>query len=176
MPAVNWDAFGRLPGSAQHNFEQLCRVLVRTHYGRFGQFAALANQPGVEFHLRLHTTCALGDPPRWFGWQCRWYDAVPSGKPIGTVRRKQIEKALRITEAVLPELTDWVLWTRYPLTKGDQQWFYGLNTRMRLALWTGVDAESHLSGEAEVFRTTYFGELVLTPSSLATLPASWGPP
>jgi hypothetical protein len=173
MPSVNWNAFGQLPGSTQDNFEQLCRVLIRTHYGRFGQFAALANQPGVEFHLKLHTACALGDPGRWFGWQCRWYDAIPNGKSIGTVRRNQIEKALRTTENVLPGVTDWVLWTRHPLTKGDQKWFYGLKTRMRLDLWTGADAENLLSGEAEIFRATYFGELVLTPDTLAALHVEW---
>jgi hypothetical protein len=167
---VNWTEFENLPGSVQHNFETLCRALIRLHYGRDGQFAALANQPGVEFHLHLHSTCALGNPGRWYGWQCRWYD-LPSGRALGHTRRKKIEEALAKSVKVLPDLTDWVLWTRYPLTKADQQWFYALNTKtrvkLRLSLWSSKEAEDLLSGEAEVLRRTYFGELVFTPAALA---------
>lgn len=163
---INWETFAGLPGAAETNFEMLCRALVRRHYGRFGDFNALANQPGVEFHLRLHTACPLGEAGRWYGWQCRWYD-LPSGRAIGTTRRRKIEEAIATTEAELPGLTDWVLWTRHPLTKGDQDWFHGLSTRMRLHLWTAAEVEEHLSGPAEILRGTYFGELVLTPELLA---------
>jgi hypothetical protein len=38
---------------------------------------------------------------------------------------------------------------------------------MRLHQWTAAEVEEHLSGEAAIFRMTYFGELVLTPSLLA---------
>jgi hypothetical protein len=79
---LSWTEFEKLPGSAQRNFETLCRALIELHYPRHGPFAALANQPGVEFHLLLHTNCALGIPGQWFGWQCRWYD-LPSGKALG---------------------------------------------------------------------------------------------
>ncbi|PYT04389.1 MAG: hypothetical protein DMF60_15510, partial [Acidobacteria bacterium] len=170
MPSVNWEVFANLPGSAERNFEMLCRALIRRHYSRYGEFAALANQPGVEFHLKLRGSCSLGDVGRWYGWQSRWYD-LPDAKAIGTTRRARIEKAMRLTEKVLPGLTDWVLWTRRPLTKGDQQWFKKLSrkTPMQLHLWTAVDVEEHLSGEAEIFRSTYFGELVLTPESLVGL-------
>lgn len=168
MPTVNWDAFERLPGGAESNFEMLCRALIRCHYSRDGDFAALAAQPGVEFHLKLHTPCSLGDPGRWYGWQCRWYD-LPSGRALGTTRRRKIEEAIATTERGLPDLTDWVLWTRHPLTKGDQTWFYGLKTHMRLHLWTATEVEEHLSGGAEILRGTYFGELVLTPNALANL-------
>lgn len=163
---VNWTEFKKLAGSAEHNFEILCRALIRLHYGRYGQFAALANQPGVEFHLRLHTDCALGAPGRWFGWQCRWYD-LPRGKALGNSRRKKIEDSLTKTTKVLPDLTDWVLWTRYPLTKADQKWFYALKTKMRLDLWTSDDAETLLSGDAAILRQTYFGELLFTPTALS---------
>ena len=127
------DSFENLPGSTQHNFETLCRALIRLHYGRYGQFAALPNQPGVEFHLRLHENCTLGGRGRWFGWQCRWYQ-IPRGTALGTTRRKQIADALAKTAKFLPGLTDWVLWTRHPLTKTDQTWFYALNSTMRLEL------------------------------------------
>lgn len=168
MPPVNWEAFERLPGGPERNFEMLCRALVRRHYGRYGDFAALAQQPGVEFHLKLHTSCALGDACRWYGWQCRWYD-LASGRPIGTNRRGKIEKAIKTTEKELPDLTDWVLWTRRPLTKGDQNWFRNLDTHMRLHLWANDEVEEHLGGPAEILRGTYFGELVLTPDALADL-------
>jgi hypothetical protein len=168
MPVVNWKTFEQLPGGNPHNFEMLCRALVRRHYARFGRFMALASQPGVEFHLKLDSSCALGNSGAWFGWQCRWYD-WPNGKALGASRRSKILDALRKTEKFLPELSDWVLWTRYPLTKADQKWFYKLKTKMRLHLWAAIEAEELLSGDAEIFRGTYFGELVLIPGSLAAL-------
>lgn len=168
MPPVNWEAFEQLPGGAEFNFEMLCRALVRRHYTRHGGFAALAQQPGVEFHLRLQTSCELGEPGQWYGWQCRWYD-LPGGRAIGTRRRNKIVDAIAKTERELPDLTDWVLWTRRPLTKRDQQWFHGLETTMRLHLWTAAEVEDHLSGPAEILRGSYFGELVLTPDALANL-------
>jgi len=165
VPEVNWNKFAELPGDKARNFELLCRAIVRRHYGQYGDFRALANQPGVEFHLKLHSSCPLGKPGQWYGWQCKWYD-LPSGRAIGTTRRNQIADAIKKTENVLPELTDWVLWTRYPLTKADQEWFYALKTHMRLHLWTAAEIEEHLSGPAEILRSTYFGELVLTPDLL----------
>jgi hypothetical protein len=168
MPAVNWAAFAALPGAADVNFEMLCRALIRRHYARFGEFAALANQPGVEFHLKLTLACSLGEAGRWYGWQCRWYE-LPSGRAIGVTRRRKIEEAIATTESSLPGLTDWVLWTRHALTERDQAWFRSLQTHMRLHLWTAAEVEEHLSGPAEVLRGTYFGELVLTPTSLAEL-------
>ncbi len=163
---LNWPEFEKLPDSPRSNFEILCRSLIWLHYGRFGRFAALANQPGVEFHLKLHEKCAIGDAGRWFGWQCRWYEARP-GKALGNARRKKIEDALRKTVKALPDLTDWILWTRHPLTKADQVWFYGLETNMQLDWWTAANVEALLSGEGEILRRTYFGELVFTPIALA---------
>lgn len=162
---TSWESFVGLPGAVTTNFEKLCRAIIHRHYGRFGEFVALANQPGIEFHLRLHSPCSLGEAGRWYGWQCRWYD-LPSGRAIGTTRRKKIKEALDITEAVLPNLTDWVLWTRHPLTAGDQRWFRSLPTHMRLHLWSAAEVEEHLSGSAEILRGTYFGELILTPELL----------
>ena len=40
---------------------------------------------------------------------------------------------------------------------------------MRLHLWTADDVEAHLSGEAEIYRSTYFGDLILTPNFLTQL-------
>ncbi|MGZ5482420.1 MAG: hypothetical protein ACXWID_10595 [Pyrinomonadaceae bacterium] len=162
---MNWSDFEKLPGGQQHNFETLCRSLIWLHYARFGQFAALAQQPGVEFHLKLESNCVLGSKPQWFGWQCRWYE-LPSGRAIGTTRRNKISASLTKSLKVLPGLSDWVLWTRHTLTKGDQNWFYALNADVRLHLWSSENAETLLSGDAEVLRRTYFGELVLTPHAL----------
>lgn len=162
---INWEIFTELPGAATTNFEMLCRAIVRRHYVRFGEFFALANQPGVEFHLKMHSPCSLGDAGRWYGWQCRWYD-LPSGRAIGTTRRRKIVEALATTEAELPNLTDWVLWTRHTLTKADQEWFRSLPTHMSLHLWAAEEVEEHLCGPAEILRGTYFGELVLTPDLL----------
>ncbi|WP_147443123.1 NACHT domain-containing NTPase [Corallococcus sp. AB011P] len=183
MPALNWDIFTGLPGSAEKNFELLCRGIVRQNFGSFGAFRALANQPGVEFHLKLDKHCdELGDPGRWWGWQCKWYDLAANGA-LGATRRAKIEEGLRKTEAHLPDLTDWVLWTRRTLTKDDQDWFNGLSSKMKLHLWTGDEVDNHLAGQAAVLRSTYFGELVLTPDILrerheqavAPIRARWKP-
>ena len=183
MPTLNWDAFTRLPGSAEKNFELLCRGIVRRNFGSYGVFRALANQPGVEFHLRLEQRCdALGDPNRWWGWQCKWYDLPANGK-LGVTRRRDIEDAIRKAESHVAGLTDWVLWTRRTLTKDDQIWFDGLSSKMKLHPWTADEVDIYLAGEAAVLRSTYFGELVLTPDILrerheqavAPIRARWTP-
>ncbi|MBU4533437.1 MAG: hypothetical protein KJ650_07415 [Firmicutes bacterium] len=168
MPPLNWDVFRNLPGGSESNFEMLCRALIRRHYARYGEFAALANQPGVEFHLKLQMPCSLDEPGRWYGWQCRWYD-LPSRRALGTTRRRKIAETIATTEKRLPSLTDWVLWTRHPLTEGDQRWYRGLQTDMKLHLWSADEVEEHLTGEAAILRGTYFGELVLTPNTLSDL-------
>lgn len=172
MPSLNWSAFAALPGAAETNFEMLCRAIVRRQYSRSGEFLALANQPGVEFHLRLEEDCDLDRAGRWYGWQCRWY-GLASGKALGTTRKKKIEKALLTTARELPAVTDWVLWTRHPLTKGDQNWFKklpaALPTKMKLWQWTAAEVDDLLCGPAEILRSTYFGELILTPDRLSEI-------
>lgn len=166
MPALNWDIFTSLPGSTEKNFELLCRGIVRQNFGSYGTFRALANQPGVEFHLKLDEHCdALGDPPRWWGWQCKWYDLAASGA-LGSTRRNDIKDGIKKAEAHVHGLTDWVLWTRRTLTKADQDWFNGLSSKMKLHLWSGDEVDNYLVGQAVVLRGTYFGELVLTPDIL----------
>jgi hypothetical protein len=183
MPALNWDIFTSLPGSTERNFELLCRGIVRRNFGSYGTFRALANQPGVEFHVKLDKRCdALGDPARWWGWQCKWYDLAANGA-LGSTRRAKIEEGIRKTEEHLPDLTDWVLWTRRTLTKDDQDWFNSLASKMTLHLWTGDEVDNLLAGSALVLRGTYFGELVLTPDILrerheqavAPIRARWQP-
>lgn len=183
MPALNWEIFTKLPGSSEKNFELLCRGIILQNYGSYGSFRALANQPGVEFHLKLNRQCdGLGEAGCWWGWQCKWYDLPTSGE-LGATRRAKIEEGLRKTEIHVPGVTDWVLWTRRTLTKNDQEWFYGLSSEMKLHLWTSDDVDNLLSGQASVLRSTYFGELVLTPEVLrerhehavAPIRARWQP-
>lgn len=170
MPEANWDVFGRLPGAAEDNFEMLCRSLVRRHYGRFGRFKQLANQPGVEFHLELTETCSLGKPPSWIGWQCKWYD-LTNGQNLGAARRRNIVEGLEKTREHVPGVTHWKLWTRHTLTKEDQQWFFDLEANrfpeLKLELLTAADIEDLLVGPGAPLRETFFGELVLTPEVLA---------
>lgn len=170
MPEVNWDVFSKLPGAADENFEKLCRALVRRHYGRFGRFKQLANQPGVEFHLQLAESCDLGEPPRWVGWQCKWYE-LTNGQDLGASRRRIIVEGIEKTRKHVPGVTDWKLWTRHTLTKGDQEWFFALEKdsfpELKLELLTATDIEDLLVGPGALFRETYFGELVLTPPLLA---------
>ncbi|GJC32312.1 hypothetical protein KAM398_22660 [Acinetobacter sp. KAM398] len=162
MSHLDWSKFENLSGAADVNFEKLCRSLIRRHYGQYGSFKELANQAGVEFHLKLDQDCALGGSTRWYGWQCKWYD-LPRARAIGTTRKDKIVDGLNKSKKYLPHLTDWVLWTKYILTEGDQEWFYGLqaNYPFKLHLQTCDDIESLLVGPALALREAYFGELVI---------------
>ena len=170
MPEANWDVFSELSGAADENFEKLCRSLVRRHYGRFGQFKQLANQPGVEFHLQLTESCDLGAPPRWIGWQCKWY-GLANGQDLGAARRSKIIEGMQMTRKHVPGVTDWKLWTHHTLTKADQTWFFALEKdrfpELKLELLSATDIEDLLVGPGALLRETYFGELVLTPALLA---------
>ncbi|MDG5808550.1 hypothetical protein P9869_39080 [Streptomyces ossamyceticus] len=167
MTPLDWDKFTALPGSPRDNFELLCRGAVTHAYARYGNFIALAQQPGVEFHLDIdQPDCPLGQPGRCFGWQTKWWDIQP-GRAIGVGRRSDVEDSLRKAENHFPGITDFVLWTRHPLTAGDQTWFYGLSTTMKLHLATEVELSHLLVGDAVLLRESYFGSLVLTPERLA---------
>ena len=169
MPSLNWEQFEQLSGDSTDNWESLCRSAVLRNFGSLGSLRAVAMQPGVEFHLRIDRYSGwLGEPGRWWGWQCRWYD-LPAGTQIGTVRRSRIEDSIRKTEEYAPEVTDWVLWTRRPLTPTDQEWFYAIESSMKLQLWSEDDLETLLQGDAAVLRRTYFGDLVLSANVLSDL-------
>lgn len=168
MSVLNWDAFEKLPGAVTKNWELLCRELVRRNYARFGRFRSFSQQPGIEFSLILRDACDLGPAPNHWGWQCRWYD-LDAGKQIGTTRRKKIEAAIRTTEKEYPTITDWVLWTRRPLTPTDQKWFDAIATRLTLHPWAEEEVIGLLVGDAEILKATYFGELVLTPEKLEAM-------
>lgn len=136
-------------------------------YARYGRFAARAQQPGVEFHLHIERPgCALGDSGRWYGWQSKWWD-LPAGRAIGITRKADVEDSIEKTKEHVPGVTDWVLWTRRPLTTADQEWFYGLETGMELHLWTEAELDARLVGDADLLREAYFGSLILTQERLA---------
>jgi hypothetical protein len=165
MPALDWKNFDALPGSKNINFENLCRGLMRSHFGQFGCFKALANQPGVEFHIQLSKECSLGTPSNWVGWQCKLFERRQNGT-LKSASRNDIEESLRKTEKILPDLTDWILWTPYTLSKDDQDWYYNLSTKYKLHLWAEEEIYNYLSGDGLALRSSYFGELILTPSNL----------
>lgn len=166
MPNLNWNAFDSLPGSRSQNFENLCRALIRLYFGQYGQFAALKNQPGVEFHLKLSENCpTLGGPPRWYGWQCKLHERSDTGD-LKAASRNNIEDSLGKAEKYLPDLTDWVLWTPYTLSKKDQDWFKSLHTKFKLHQWAEEEIDTYLNGPGLNLRSSYFGELILTPAEL----------
>ncbi|MDA3791766.1 MAG: hypothetical protein PF503_25130 [Desulfobacula sp.] len=167
MPLLNWKVFESLPGSRKINFENLCRSLIRLHYGQYGKFSALKNQPGVEFHLRLLEECpVLGNKERWYGWQCKLHELTAAGN-LKSAAKKDIEDSLRKSETYLPDLTDWILWTPYTLSRQDQIWFDSLQTHFAKYLWVLEDIETHLNGPGLILRQTYFGKLVLLPDELS---------
>lgn len=167
MPSLDWTTFHSLPGSKYINFENLCRALIRLHFGQFGEFASLRNQPGVEFHLKLsENSPTLGRPARWYGWQCKLHELTVSGD-LRASGRRDIEESLRTTKEHLPGLTDWVLWTPYTLSKKDQKWIDSLQTEFTIHQWGLEEIDTYLSGPGLILRSTYFGELVLTPNELA---------
>lgn len=168
MPSLAWSVFKLLPGGKSENFEQVCRQVIRLRFGRYGQFKASPNQPGVEFHLKLTHRCTLGEPPKWLGWQCKFHERNQN-KTLKASSCRSIESSLKTTKEFLPELTDWILWTPYTLSRKDQKWFYQLDDNINLVLWTDSELDCHLSGPAIYLRNTYFGELVLTPEILAGL-------
>jgi hypothetical protein len=163
---LDWSIFNRLSGDSRINFEKLCRGIVRLHWGKQGRFQALKNQPGVEFHIKLDINSeVLGDTSRWWGWQCKKFDTTTSGDLTASAK-KQITDSLNKTVKYLPDLTDWVLWTPFTLSKSDQKWFSDLEYPFKLHLWAEEELDNYLIGPALMLRQSYFGELTLTSDDL----------
>ncbi len=169
MTELDWSRFESLPGPQTANFELLWRGAVRHSYGRYGTFQARTQQPGVEFHLKLDRDCPLGDAGQWFGWQTKWWEGLQPGRTISLTRKRAVEDSLDKTKTHLPGLTDWVLCTRRPLAPTDESWWDGLSAPFKLDHQVAEDLANLLTGDAELFRQTYFGDLVLTPDRLETL-------
>ncbi|NOJ58430.1 NACHT domain-containing protein [Arthrobacter sp. 260] len=169
MTELDWSRFESLPGDQAANFELLWRGAVRHSYGKHGTFQARAQQPGVEFHLKLDRDCPLGDAGQHFGWQTKWWPLHQAGRSIGATRKSDVKDSLDKTETHLAGLTDWVLCTRRPLAPIDETWWASLSTPFKLEHQVAEDLANLLTGEAELFRQTYFGDLVLTPDRLEML-------
>jgi len=169
LSGLNWEKFLELPGDARTNFEAVSRAATWRNFTRYGRFAAHAQQPGVEFHLTIDLSgCELGGPDRKYGWQTKWWD-IQAGRAIGEGRKKDVLDSIDKTTKHVHGVTDWVLWTRRHLTPADQAWFYGLNTGMRMHLWTEEDLDGLLIGDAQLLRESYFGDLVFTPHRLEAM-------
>ncbi len=163
---LDWSIFHNLSGDSRTNFEKLCRGIVQLHWGKHGKFQALKNQPGVEFHIKLDINSnVLGESSRWWGWQCKKFDTTTNGDLTASAK-SQIVDSLDKTIKHLPNLTDWVLWTPFTLSKSDQTWFFGLNYSFKLHLWAGEELDNYLTGPALMLRQSYFGELILTSDDL----------
>lgn len=168
MTDLDWSRFEDLPGDQTANFELLWRGAIRRTYGKYGTFQARAQQPGVEFHLKLKADCALGNAGQWFGWQTKWWD-VAAGRTIGKTRKNDVEDSLVKSKIHIPGLTDWVLCTRRPLAPIDESWWDGLTTSLTLDHQVAEDLANLLTGDAELLRQTYFGDLIFTPDRLQKL-------
>ena len=157
----------RLPGAADKNFEALTRAIVSRRSGALGTLRERRNQPGVEFYLRVEYPGALGDPGRIWGWSCKWFILGPKNE-LTKDQRKQIEESVDMAVKHVDGLTDFVLCLPQRPAKKDEEWIDGLGPARRIStkLWATENFDAELSGFDEL-RSTFFGELVLTPDALA---------
>ncbi|MGO9958261.1 MAG: hypothetical protein ACLP50_20225 [Solirubrobacteraceae bacterium] len=117
-------------------------------------------QPVVEFHLKLTSSCWLGDAGQWFGWQCKWW--APTDR-LNQTRKDVILRAFEGQPEYIPDLTDWVLWTRRPLSANDWKWIQEQETQLQLHTWHEDNINDLFVDDAEVVRSVYFGESIYTP-------------
>jgi hypothetical protein len=157
----------RLRGAADTNFEALTRSIVSRRYGALGTLRERRNQPGVEFYLRVEHPGALGDPGRVWGWSCKWF-MLGRDNELTRGQRDQIEDSLDKAIKYVDGLSDFVLCLPQRPARTDEAWIdslgpaRGISTKLRAA--ENFDAE--LAGFDEL-RSTFFGELVLSPDALA---------
>jgi len=174
----------RLQGAPDGNFEALTRAIVSRRFGSLGTIRERRQQPGVEFFVRVEHTGALGDPGRVWGWSCKWF-LLGSANQLTREQRKQIvdsfEKAVEYVEG----LTDFVLCLPQRPAQRDLDWIDSVRSESGVAiqLWAAENFDAELGGLDEL-RSTFFGELVLSPGSLAQVHersirpvrARWAPP
>lgn len=157
----------RLPGAADKNFEALTRAIVSRRYGGLGTLRERRNQPGVEFYLRVEYSGVLGDLGRVWGWSCKWF-ILGTDNELTRGQREQIEESLEKAIKYVDGLTDFVLCLPQRPAKKDEEWIDSLGTAKGVStkLWASENFDAELSGFDEL-RATFFGELVLTPDTLA---------
>lgn len=158
----------QLPGAADQNFEVLTRALISRRFGWAGLLRERRNQPGVEFYLRLHQDCPLGESGRVFGWSCKWF-LLGDSNELTQGQRGQIEDSIDKAIKYVDGLTDFVLCLPQRPARKELDWYYSLAEPkgVTLDLWAAENFEAQLAGCDEL-RATFFGELVLTPGVLAT--------
>lgn len=156
-----------LPGAADTNFEVLTRAIVSRRYGALGTLRERRTQPGVEFYLRVDHPGSLGDPGRVWGWSCKWF-ILGAGNELTKSQRGQIEGSLDKAIKYVAGLTDFVLCLPQRPAKKDEEWITGLGATRAIStkLWAAENFDSELAGLDEL-RSTFFGELVLSPDTLA---------
>ena len=173
-----------LPGAPDTNFEALTRAIVSRRYGALGTIRERRQQPGVEFYLRVeHPGEELGDPGRVWGWSCKWF-MLGSGNRLTHSQRTQIEESVDKAIEYVDGLTDFVLCLPQRPAKKDEEWIDGLGPSRDIStkLWAAENFDAQLSGFDEL-RSTFFGELVLSPEvlekaherSVAPVKARWMP-
>jgi hypothetical protein len=181
---VDLTDLARLPGAADQNFEVLTRAIVSRRYGGLGTLRERRNQPGIEFYLRVEHPGPLGDPGRVWGWSCKWF-ILGQDNELTSGQRNQIEDSLDKAIKYVDGLTDFVLCLPQRPAKKDEEWIDGLGQAKRIStkLWAAENFDAELSGFDEL-RSTFFGELVLSPDALAKaharsvapVKARWVPP
>ena len=181
---VDLVALERLPGAADENFEVLTRAIVSRRYGGLGTLRERRQQPGVEFYLRVEHPGALGDPGRVWGWSCKWF-ILGKDNELTREQRFQIEDSLDKAIKYVDGLTDFVLCLPLRPAKKDETWIDSLGPAKGIStkLWAAENFDAELAGFDEL-RSTFFGELVLSPAALARahersvapVKARWVPP
>ncbi|HEX4863150.1 MAG TPA: ATP-binding protein, partial [Acidimicrobiales bacterium] len=157
----------RLPGAADENFEVLTRAIVSRRHGALGTLRERRQQPGVEFYLRVEHTGALGHPGRVWGWSCKWF-VLDGNNELTRGQRDQIEESLDKAIKYVDGLTDFVLCLPQRPASKDEEWIHDLGPARGIStkLWAETNFDAELCGFDEL-RSTFFGELVLTPDALA---------
>lgn len=157
----------RLQGAASQNFEALTRAVVSRRYGALGALRERRKQPGVEFYLRVEYQGPLGDPGRVWGWSCKWF-ILGSINQLTRDQREQIADSVDKAIKYVNGLTDFVLCLPQRPAKSDEEWIAGLGPARGIStrLWAAENFDTELAGLDEL-RSTFFGELVLSPDALA---------
>lgn len=167
-PPLALTDLARLPGAPDENFEALTRSIVSRRYGALGVLRERRQQPGVEFYLVVQHQGPLGAPGRVWGWSCKWF--MLSGTNALTKGQRQqildsVDKALEHVNG----LTDFVLCLPLRPTKKDEAWIadeLAAGRSVSVRLWAPENFDAELAGYDEL-RSTFFGELALTPDQLA---------
>ncbi|QGZ47421.1 hypothetical protein GPZ77_02495 [Streptomyces sp. QHH-9511] len=165
---VDLTDLAKLPGAVEKTFEALTRAIVSRRYGALGTLRERRNQPGVEFYLPVEHPGVLGNPGRVWGWSCKWL-ILNNRNELSRSQREQIEDSVTKAIKYVDNLTDFVLCLPQRPAKDDEAWIDSLGPDgVTIRQWYTENFDAELSGHDEL-RSTFFGELVLTPDQLANV-------